>query len=71
MANPIPGGEGLVIGLKRFGALNAQGLAELNALLASSPGRSDWNQFVKSKSGTELMGLLRESVDEETVNYYG
>jgi hypothetical protein len=69
MANPIPGGEGLVIGLKRFGALNAQGLAELNALLASSPGRSDWNQFVKSKSGTELMGLLRESVDEETVNY--
>jgi hypothetical protein len=60
MANPIPGGEGLVIGLKRFGALNAQGLAELNALLASSPGRSDWNQFVKSKSGTETVNYLAE-----------
>ncbi len=70
--NPIPGADllhGALIGLKRFGALNSQGLAELNALLLSSPGKKEWGKFVKSNTGAELMGLMRESVDEETVNY--
>lgn len=67
---PTDSSRGALKGLKRFGAVTAEGIANLVSLGLWSPDEDELKRELRKRAGgAEIASLMKESVEEETVDY--